>query len=330
LAGVLVADKLSDAVTRHMRGDFVCLRADQTVAEGVAAIRERPVEGRVVYFYAVDDQNRLLGVVPTRELLLSPPDRRVADIMQRQVVAIPQTATVLDACQFFAVHRLLGFPVVDNEQRIIGLVDVDLYTGELSKLNRSGDGDDLFQLIGVHASEAQHASSMYAFRKRFPWLLCNVAGGIIAAWLGGFFQTELKRAVALALFIPVVLNLAESVSTQSVSLALEVLHGPRPTLRTIYGKLRSEMTTGLMLGLASGGLVGLMALAWLGQFRLLLVLLGGIAGGVTCSALVGTAMPNLLRLMRFDPRVAAGPIALASADVVTILIYFNLARWLLP
>ena len=330
MTGVLVAEKLNDSVTRHMRGDFVCLRADQTVAKALAAIREKPVEGRVVYFYAVDDQNRLLGVVPARRLLLSSPDCLVAEIMERPVVAIPQTATVLDACQFFALHRLLGFPVVDAEQRIVGLVDVDLYTGELSGLNRSENGDDLFQLIGVHVSEARHGSSVYAFRKRFPWLLCNIAGGIIAAWLGGFFAVELKRAVALALFIPVVLNLAESVSTQSVSLALEILHGQRPTLRTIVGKLRSEMTTGFMLGVASGGLVGLMALAWLGHFQLLLVLLGGIAGGMTCSALVGTAMPNVLRFMRFDPRVAAGPIALASADVVTILIYFNLARWLLP
>jgi magnesium transporter len=249
--------------------------------------------------------------------------------MELQVVAIPQTATVLEACQFFALHRLLGFPVVDGEQRIVGLVDVDLYTGELSGLNRYENSDDLFQLIGVHVSEARHASSIYAFRKRFPWLLCNIVGGIIAAWLGGFFEVELHRVVELALFIPVVLNLAESVSTQSVSLALEILHGQRPTLRTILGKLRSETATALMLGLAAGCVVGLMALAWRGQFPLFLVLLGGIAGGMTCSALVGAAMPNLLRLMRFDPRVAAGPIALASADVVTILIYFNLARWLL-
>jgi magnesium transporter len=160
-------------------------------------------------------------------------------------------------------------------------------------------------------------------------LLCNIAGGVIAAWLGGFFEIELKRVVELALFIPVVLNLAESVSTQSVSLALEALHGQKPTLRTILGKLRIEMATAVLLGLAAGGVVGLMEFAWRGNFSLLLVLLGGITCGMTCSALVGAAMPNLLRLLRFDPRVAAGPIALASADVVTILIYFNLARWLL-
>jgi magnesium transporter len=328
LAGV-TAEKLGDSVAQHMRSDFVCLRADRTVADALAAIRAAPAEGRVLYFYAVDDMNRLLGVVPTRRLLLSQPDCLVADIMDRQVIAIPQSATVLEARQFFALHHLLGFPVVDDEHRLQGVVDVNLYAGELTGLNRSADCDDLFQLIGVHAAEAEHASPADAFRKRFPWLLCNIGGGIIAAWLGGFFELELKRVVELALFIPVVLNLAESVSTQSVSLAIEALHGRRPTLPTILRRLRSELTTALLLGIAAGAVVGLMEFAWRGNFRLFLVLLGGIAGGMSCSALVGAAMPNLLRLLRFDPRVAAGPIALASADVVTILLYFNLARWLL-
>lgn len=327
MAGV-ATEKLNDPVSRHMRRDFVCLRADRTVADALATIRETPIEGRVAYFYAVDEQNRLIGVVPTRSLLLSKPESLISELMDRQVVSIPASATVLEACQFFALHRLLGFPVVDAEQRMLGLVDVDLYTAELSGLDRNST-DDLFQLIGVHASEARQASSAYAFRKRFPWLLCNIAGGLIAAWLGGFFELELKRVVELALFIPVVLNLAESVSTQSVSLALEALHGQRPTLSTIGRRLRNEIFTALLLGIAAGGVVGLMELAWRGNVMLFVVLMSGIGAGMTCSALVGAAMPNLLRLMRFDPRVAAGPIALASADVVTILIYFNLARLLL-
>jgi magnesium transporter len=133
----------------------------------------------------------------------------------------------------------------------------------------------------------------------------------------------------LAFFIPVVLNLAESVSSQSVSLALHLLHGQRLTLRSLFGKLREELATGLLLGLASGAVVGLVALAWLGLPRVSLCILGGIGGGVAGAAMLGIALPFLLRRLRLEPRVAAGPIALAGADVVTILIYLNLARWLL-
>jgi magnesium transporter len=322
--------RLNESVTLQMRPGAACLRIDQTVGAGLEAIRQCPPEGRIVYFYVVDEQNRLQGVVPTRRLLLSPQDARVADVMERRLVTIPQTATIQDACELFAMHRLLGFPVVDDQRRIVGVIDVDLYTRELGELEQAERSDDLFQLIGVHASAARpQASILYAFRQRFPWLLCNIACGIISALLLGLFKTELERVIALATFIPVVLNLAESVSTQSVSLALERLHGERPTVRLICSRLQSEILTGLLLGMASGGAIGLTALIWLGQFRVLLVLLGGIAGGVACSAVVGAAMPILVRLFRRDPRVAAGPIALASADVITLLVYCNLARWIL-
>ena len=130
------------------------------------------------------------------------------------------------------------------------------------------------------------------------------------------------------MFIPVVLALAESVSIQSVSLTLQLLHGQRPTWANLIPKLRRELLTGVFLGVASGLAVALVAAVWLGQWRVVLCLCGGIAGGVTCAAVFGVAVPNLLRLLRLDPRVAAGPIALAGADLATLLIYFNLARLL--
>src|SRR5438874_11325066 len=115
---------LDDPITGHMRRDFSRLHVNQTVGEALEAIRRQPPEGRIIYFYVVDDDNRLKGVVPTRRLLLNPLDRPIADILVRNVVAMPRTATVLDACEFFTLHRLLAFPVVDDERRLIGIVDV--------------------------------------------------------------------------------------------------------------------------------------------------------------------------------------------------------------
>jgi magnesium transporter len=324
-----IESRLNDPVTKHMRTDFAPLLVDQTIAEAMAAIREKPPEGRIIYLYVVDDENRLQGVVPTRRLLLNSPDTPVGEIMVREVIAIPRAATVLDACEFFMFHRLLAFPVVDEEQRLMGIVDVELYTDELTDLDRREGNDELFQLIGVHLTDAQQASPLTAFRSRFPWLLANLAGGILAAFLAGVFEAELQKAVALALFIPVVLALAESVSIQSVSLALQVLRGRPLTLPVILNRLRSEVVTGLFLGAASGTAVATVALLWIGEARVALCLLGGIAGGVTCAAVIGVAMPNLLRLFQREPQVAAGPVALASTDMATLLIYFTLARWLL-
>lgn len=323
------APDLNDVVTRHMRTDYARLQLGQNVGSALATIQQNPPEGRIIYFYVVDDAGRLCGVVPTRRLLLNAPDKPIGDIMVRDVITISHAATVLDACEFFVFHRLLAFPVVDEERRMVGIVDVELYTQELNDLDDREESDDLFQLIGVHLTDAQQSSPTVAFRNRFPWLLANIAGGILAAFLSGIFEAELQKAVALALFIPVVLALAESVSIQSVSLALQSLRGKQLSSATIVKRLQTEVATGLFLGLACGFTVSAVALVWLGLSRVVLCLLGGIVGGVTSAAVIGVAIPNVLRLLRREPQVASGPLALAATDMVTLLIYFFLARWLL-
>ena len=151
---------LQDPVIKHMRKDFVQLGGEQTVSESLQKIREQQPEGRIIYFYVADGEGRLIGVVPTRRLLLSPPDSRLDAIMVKQVIAIPQTATVLEACEFFTLHRLLAFPVLDENLHIVGLVDVDLYTTELQELERRENTEDLFQLIGVHLTESQERAAL--------------------------------------------------------------------------------------------------------------------------------------------------------------------------
>jgi magnesium transporter len=319
---------LNDPVAQHMRVDIARLHIHQTVGEALAALRAAPPAARIVYFYVVDQDDRLHGVIPARSLLLSPPEARLDDIMIRAVIAVPADATVLDACEFFVLHRFLAFPVIDRQRRLVGSIDVELYTDELRDLG-GGLDDDLFQLVGVHLVRARQHNPLASFRMRFPWLLCNIAGGIAAALLCGFFEHQLKETVALALFIPVVLALAESVSIQSVSLAVQLIRAKRPSWKAIFQKLHRELLVGALLGAASGAVVGLAIFAWRGDFRLAVCVLDAIAAGVTVAAVLGMIVPNLLRHFKLDPQVAAGPVVLAVTDVVTLLCYFSVARWLL-
>jgi magnesium transporter len=326
---------LDDPVVKHMRVELARLRLGHTVGEALAALRQSPPPARIVYFYVVDDEDCLKGVIPAKALLLSPPEALVGDIMLRQVIAVPAGATVLDACEFFVLHRFLAFPVVDAKRHLLGVIDVELYTDELHDLGSSpAPGDDLFQLIGVHLARARQRNPVAALRSRFPWLLCNISGGIAAAFLCGFFhdhsfRDQVERFALLALFIPVVLALAESVSIQSVSLAEQVLHGESPSWRLILQKIRIEFMVGVLLGGAAGLLVALAAVAWLGQLSLALCVLVGIAIGATVAALLGTIVPNVLHHLKLDPRVAAGPIVLALTDVITLVCYFSAAKWML-
>ena len=140
---------LGDPVAKHMRSDPARIRSNFSVAEALAYIRGHEIGGRVVYFYVVDGEDTLTGVIPTRRLLRAQLDAPINEVMIRPVISIPQSATVLDACEFFTLHRLLAFPVIDAKGKLIGLVDVDLYTDELADLEQKQEVQDLLELVGV-------------------------------------------------------------------------------------------------------------------------------------------------------------------------------------
>ena len=111
----------------YARKDFPLLEADASVEKALETIRREGVGERVIYFYAVDGDKRLVGVVPTRRLLTAALDARLREIMVPRVIALPSTATVLEACEFFVLYKFLAFPVVDAERRVIGIVDTDVF-----------------------------------------------------------------------------------------------------------------------------------------------------------------------------------------------------------
>src|SRR5262249_10523643 len=135
VATALTKIELNDPVTRHIHQDLARMLVSQTVGEALHELRRNPPTGRILYMYVVDDQGRLEGVVPTRRLLLASPEQPLAELMVRQVVALPARTTVLEACEFFIQHRFLAFPVVDGDRRLLGVVDVELYTHEITQLD---------------------------------------------------------------------------------------------------------------------------------------------------------------------------------------------------
>ena len=141
------------------------------------------------------------------------------------------------------------------------------------------------------------------------------------------YESLLNAVVVLALFIPVVLALAESVSMQSVTLTLQRLHGGPPVRGFVRRMVMQELGAAALLGVGCGLVVGVIATVWKGDARLGLVIAVVIASSVVTAGLFGLLLPTALHAMRRDPRIAAGPIVLAAADVATLLLYFTLAGW---
>jgi magnesium transporter len=316
---------------QYARKDFPLLKADASVEKALEMIRREGIGERVIYFYAVDEQRRLVGVVPTRRLLTAAPDKTLREIMVPRVIALPATATALEACEFFVLYKLLAFPVVDTDRRILGVVDADVFMQSVLETEEPDESlaarDDFFETLGFHLAQVRDASPWRTFRYRFPWLLATVASGTMCALLAGLFEATLARSLVIAFFLTMVLALNESVSMQSMSVTIQALHSAPVTWRWFVTAFRREILTACLLGIACGTLVAMIVYVWRHELAGALVIGGSIAASLVSACLFGLAVPSVLHRWKFDPKIAAGPITLALADFFALALYFTSA-WL--
>jgi magnesium transporter len=322
-------EHLNQSVLSMARRDFSILRADQTVSQALTEIRQHGLGERIVYFYVVDAEERLQGVVPTRKLLTAPLDQTLASIMIGRVVTIPDTATILEACEYFVLHKFLAFPVVDDKRRIRGIVDVKQFTEEVFDIAEREQMDDVFESIGFRVSEVRDASPWRAFRFRSPWLAATIASGTICALLVGAFEATLAQALVLAFFLTLVLGLGESVSVQAMAVTIQALRARQPSWSWYGQSLARELATTLLLGLSCGLAVALIVWAWRGEPVAAVVIGSSILLALGAAGAFGLTVPTLLHALRLDPKIAAGPVTLAVTDITTVLIYFSLATTVL-
>jgi magnesium transporter len=311
----------STPVWQLARRDPVRLLDSETVGEALERLRGEELSGRIIYFYVVDAVCRLVGVVPTRKLLLSPMDAPVGEIMIHPVISIGEAQPFAEALRIVNSQRLLGLPVVDDAGRLTGMLDITDYVEKMVDLERGKTTDDVFQLVGVHMEQADITSPGWVVRHRFPWLLANVASGLTAAVISGFYNDILVQVVALAFFIPLVLTIAESVAMQSVTLSLQSLHLPSARRGGIFG----EMRTGLLLGVMCGVVVAAFGVAWMRDAGVPMAVALGMSAGAAISAVLGYSIPRIVHRWNLNPNVASGPAALALTDVATTAAYLGIA-----
>jgi magnesium transporter len=325
----------NSSIVEHARKDFPLLDAKMSVAEALDRIRREGVGERVIYFFAIDEEERLVGVLPTRRLLTAPLETRLEEIMVRRVVAIPASATVLEACEFFVLYKFFAFPVVDRARRVIGVVDVSLFAEEMLEMGEREDekrtvaqvADDVFEALGFRLAQVRGASPRRVFRYRFPWLLATVGAGTACALLAGFFETTLAGSLVITFFLTMVLGLNESVSMQSMTLTIQALRANTLTRSWFLHNLRRELATALLLGMALGILVGAIVLIWRHDLKGAAVVGTSIAVSLVTACLFGFSVPSLLHGLKLDPKIAAGPVTLAVTDFCALAFYFSLA-WL--
>jgi magnesium transporter len=249
--------------------------------------------------------------------------------MVKKLVMVPQESSMEEASVLFILHRLLAIPIVDEQRRMVGVIDVNAFSEQVLDIAERKNVDTVFESIGFRISDARDASPLRAFRLRFPWLTATIAGGTACALLATLFGKTLKESIILAFFLTLVLGLGESVAAQSMTLAVQKLRSSKPTLKWFIGAAAREALTALALGTTCGAIVAGIVFAWHREVMPAAAVGASIALAILCTALLGLGVPSLLHALKLDPRVAAGPLTLAIADLATLTIYFSLGAILL-
>jgi len=305
------------------------IHVEHTIGEALRYLRQKHIDDEIIYIYVVDEERKLIGVVPTRRLLLNDPETPITEVMSAHLISLKGDQSLQEALEFLETHHLLALPVVDDKNHLLGLIDVGIYLEEKIDLASSRRRYDIFQMIGMYIAEGKRPTPWKGYRLRMPWILCNMFGGIACAVILRLFEVVLVKVLLLAMFIPLVLALSESISMQSMAQSMQLIKRRPPHWKQTLHALVQEWKTVAFLAITSGVIVGSISLLWGDGYAPGVTIMFSIMISVYVTSTIGSALPLILHARNWDPRVAAGPVALMFADVLTTLIYLSMGTWFL-
>lgn len=324
-----IADLLSfpdGTAGRIMTPDFIALSEETSAKEAITSLQKEYSDVEMpFYLYVVDEYGKLVGVSSLRQLVVVPPDRKLKQFMTTDVFSVKTDMDQEEVAKLVARYDILAVPVVDETNRLVGIVTVD----DVIDIFRIEATEDILKMAGAGEEYVETKSVMKSTRIRLPWLFASCLGGIIAFVVINKFDGALRQLTYLAAFIPVIMGMGGNIGTQSSTIVVRGLATGRLNVRDFGSVVVKELCIGLILGLVYGLFIGLVA-----QFRystLMLALSVGLAlmSSMAIAALVGSFVPMLMARINIDPAVATGPFVTTAIDIVSVFFYFTIATTLL-
>lgn len=311
-----------DSAGGIMSPDFFALHADTSAEEAIQALRESKGDVEMAfYIYVIDETGVLLGVVSLRQLVTVPPQTRLRQIMEDDVVSVRPEVDQEEVARITARYNFLAIPVVDENNKILGIVTVD----DVIDVLREEATEDFLKMAGAGPEMVETRSVFRNVRARFPWLVASCLGGVLAAFVMSQFSDQLSLHHTLALFIPVVLGMGGNIGTQSSTIIVRGLATGHVQAGQSLRTIGREVAVGLMMGVIYGSVVGAIAGGFGAALFYGLVVGCALMCSMFIAALVGSSIPLLFERLHIDPAVATGPFVTTAVDVLGTLAYFSLA-----
>lgn len=314
-----------------MTTDFVTLAPESTVADALALVRRKSKEIETPYYVFVTAyEEKLLGVASLRELIVAEPHQLLSEVMTGNVVKVLHSADQEEVAKTMAKYDFHAVPVVDEHDKLLGVVTVD----DAVDVVIEEATEDAHKMGGVSPISERYfdTSTFLLFKSRVTWLLLLFFAGFLTAEVISFFQHDLTSLIQLASFMPLIISAGGNAGSQSASLLIRAIATGEATPSDWSKVLTRELTQGLMLGgvLALCGFFR--AYLWGGgtdPFVLALTVCASLLFVVLAGSLVGALMPLLIRRLGLDPAVSSAPFIASLIDVLGLVIYLGLARFLL-
>ncbi len=317
-----------NSVGRLMTPDYVAVRSHWTVKEAIEHIRQRGRDAETIdIIYVVNDDWRLLDDVPIRRFILADAEQKVEMLMDYHVISISAYADQEEAVKIMQQYDLTVLPVVDEDGILIGIVTIDDILDVLEE-EVTEDFQKGSAIIPFEESYIK-ASPFFLYRKRAGWLLLLLVADFLSSNVIAHFENALRMVIALAFFIPVLIDSGGNTASQSATLVIRAIATGELNIRRWFDVVKKELITGLLLGITLGVALFLRSFFWKGGPEIGLVVGISMVAIVVWANLLGSLLPIILTKLKLDPAVISAPLLTTLCDATGLIIYFHIAKLLL-
>lgn len=313
---------------RIMTPEYISLKESFTVFQALERIRGLAKYTETIYYLYVTDAARCLtGTLSLRELVIAQPQQTIGEIMTRDALFVQTDTDQEEVARLIQRYDFLAVPVVDTEQRLVGIVTVD----DVIDILEQETTEDIYALGGVQSDGDNYFQTdlVTVARRRVVWLLVLLLTNTVTGTIIKAQEELLQQVVTLAAFIPLLTGTGGNVGAQSSTVVIRGLNTEDIRLKEALRIIRREAIAGILLGLILGTITIIWAYFLQGNFLVALAVGVSLIAIALLASVSGSALPFLFRSLKLDPALMSAPFITTAVDVVGVLIYFNLARLIL-
>lgn len=316
-----------DTAGAMMTVEYIAALKHHTAGEVMKRLQVEGIEAETIYYiYVINELEQLVGVVSLRDLIISPQERMLEELMKKQPITISPSTPYLKISELIKKYDFLALPVVTQQGKLEGIVTVD----DVLDTMENEANDNLEAMGTVRGAVDLEISAWEASKKRLPWLILLLFLGLLTAGVIGQFEETLMQIAVLAIFIPVIADMAGNTGTQSLAVVVRGMALGKLDLMKVGRLIKREFFVGLIMGIVCAIVVACISLF----VTTANIMLGFVIGfslfcTVVISTLTGTIVPIIVNKLRIDPAVASGPFITTINDIIGLMIYFSVAAAIL-